>query len=93
MDHLGDLLGADAVVARLAAHAQDAAARHGARSPAAQAALDVSLHLAEGLGGLLEACCSERAPGDPLPGWLAGACAPGRGGVWGTGSGRCVQQA
>jgi len=72
VDYLGDLLGADAVVARLAAHAELAAQRHGVHSVPAQAVLDVCLLLLEGMGGLLETACSERCPRDPPPEWLGG---------------------
>ena len=74
IDHIGDLLGAEAMAVRLVAHAEAAAAAHGSRSRAAQAVLDVCLHVLEGMSGLLEVCCSERVAGDPLPGWLAGMC-------------------
>lgn len=58
---------------RLAAHAEAAAQRHGGRSaPLAQAALDVSLLLLEGMGGLLESCCTDRVARDVPPEWLGG---------------------
>lgn len=56
---------------RLAAHAEAAAAQHGVHSMQAQAALDVCLHMAEGMSGLLEACCRDREAGEPAPAWLA----------------------
>lgn len=74
VDFIAELLGADAVMRRLVAHAEGAAARHGGRgAPAALAALDVCLLLAEGMGSMLESCCAERAAQDPPPEWLQGA--------------------
>lgn len=74
VDFIADLLGADAVMRLLVAHAEGAAAQHGGHgAPAALAALDVCLLLAEGMGSMLESCCAERSAHDPPPGWLAGA--------------------
>ena len=72
IDHLGDLLGIEAVVARLAFHAEGALVAHGARSAPAQAALDACLLVLENLGGLLETAHSERSKSDPPPQWLGG---------------------
>jgi hypothetical protein len=73
VDTLGDLLGVDAVVRMLAAHAEGAVQQRGAHSVAAQAALDSALFVLGSMSGLVEACCSERSRQDPLPDWLAGA--------------------
>ena len=87
MDTLGDLLGVDAVVRMLAAHAEGALQQHGVHSVAAQAALDSALFVLGSMSGLLEACCSERSRQDPLPDWLAGAHAH-----WNSPAGRRVVQ-
>ncbi|KAL4458064.1 hypothetical protein ABPG75_012929 [Micractinium tetrahymenae] len=73
VDYIADLLGVDAVMRRLVAHADGAAGQHGGCSaPAALAALDVCLLVLEGMGGLLESCCTERSARDPPPEWLEG---------------------
>lgn len=78
VDFIAELLGADAAVRRLVAHAEDAATRHGGQgAPTALAGLDACLLLAEGMGGVLESCYAERSAHDPPPEWLEGTAGAG----------------
>ena len=67
---IGELLGPGALMARLAAHGEGAAARHGLRSVAAQQAVDTALYAADSASSLY--AYSEHGRGEPPPDWLDG---------------------